>query len=868
MIIRRCLVVGVLAFLSAAPNDVPAQTWSGLGATDNWSDAGNWTGGVPANDGSADLIFGEGERPAPNVDSAWSIDSILFNAGAGPYTMTGSGLTFGAGGLTNNDSDTQGFGNAISLSANQNWNATAGGFNFDATITHGAHQLTLTGPFGFIFNDAVSGSGNLLLRDDASVSVHAASTASGSWTLSQDNSGSTLSFSAANQLTTGTLTINQYGRLTLRDSGGAGTVTIANTMAWNGNRFAQASSPSIEVAGDDDTLELTSLIAMTGREGILKTGPGTLRYAPATLATDSRWSLGILQGLVEMNQLPYRSGQNSVNGQSTGDLDFTGTSTLRILYDSNIVLPSLTGNVGRYGYGFANVRVASGVTGTIEVESGAVFKTTGRTDTGMAFLGDNATLVLTGADLTSQFQFGYSTSGGTINENFVNRTIDLRGGALSFFGSGANKPFWPQTVDFTMKLNGGEYDGRNEASLQSLPGNLVINDNPSSSTPQVRAWIVSETGGANASYGNIIWTGSLVKVGSAGDTLSFNRNTSGSGTGGYVSIANDAALDVDGGIVTVAGGVDPFTDSFDATRHVTVDLATGTELRANRTIGIGGLSGDGTLTTTTAGTKTVLIEGSTDTTFSGSLTNGSGVLNVAKAGPSTQTFNTELTYGGTTTINGGGIVLSGGGRLTATSAIYGNQGDLVLDNTGTNHNDRLGDSIPIFLGLGTSEGSLVLLGNADVSTIETVGSVTANAGPGSIVVTPGAGQTATLTLSGLAQTVGGTLDFRAGSGTLGGGGVTDPTILITGQAAGLIGGWATVGNSFAEYDATDGVRAYVSSNFNFDSSTVTLRNIDVNTTQTLTGDDAELSVRYVAAVNTDFGGFNVNIHKGQACLPR
>ncbi len=864
MIFRHGLIVGVFACLTISSHAVLAQTWSGLGPTTNWSDAGNWIGGVPANDATANLVFGDGENPSPNVNAPWSIQSILFNANASPYMMVGSTLTLGNGGITNLDTDTQTFANAIGLSTSQTWSATAGGFNFGGVVTQGAHQLTLAGPFGHLFSSAINGSGNLLIRDHAAVTVEAASTASGTWTVSESNSGGSLSFSAANQLTTGTLSINRNGRLTLRDSGGAGIVTLANTMSWNGDRYAQTSSPIIEVAGAGDTLELTSLITMTGRQGIVKAGPGTLRYVPSTLASDSRWSLGIAQGLVEMNQLPYRSGQNNTQGQATGDLEFIGNSRLRVLHDATIAssLPSLTGNIGRYGYGYANVRVGSGVTGTIEVESGAVFKTTGRNDSNQAFLADNATLVLAGADLTSLFQFGYGNSGGTINESFVNRTIDLRGGLLSFFGSGAGKTFWPQTVDFTMKLNGGQYDGRNESGLQSLPGNLVINDNPSASTPQVRAWTVSDTGGADASYGNIIWKDTLIKVGDAGDTLTFNRNTSGSGTGGYVSIAPNAVLDVQGGVVAVAGGLDPFTDSFDPARHVAVNIASGTTLRANRSIGIGGLSGSGTLTTNTAGTKTVLIESPSNATFSGTMTDGSGMLNLTKAGAGTQTITTELTYSGTTTINGGSVVLSGGGRLTGTSAIYGNQGDLVLDNTGTNHNDRLGDSIPIFLGLGTGTGSLVLLGNDAVATTETIGVVTANAGPGSILVTPGTGQTASLTLSGLAQTVGGTLDFQAGSGILGGGGATDPTILITGQAGGLIGGWATVGNSFAEYDSTNGVRAFANAALDFDSSTSTLRNIDIEENQTLTGNDAELSVRYIAAVDTNLGGFNVNIHGG------
>lgn len=837
------------------------QIWTGLGPDNNWSTADNWNPvAVPLNDGTATLIFGATERTSPNLDAAWNVNTITFNNQASPFALTGATLTL-QGGITNADTDLMTLQNNINLGAAQTWTAQFGDLRFDGSIAQGANDLILAGPNDFLFTASRSGSGQLILRDNATATMLSAVSASGGTVISQANSGAVLEFNASNQLSAGQVTINRSGILRLLDQGGA-TVTLANEFAWNGDRFGNAVSPVIDVRGADDLLVLTNDINQTDRGGVVKEGQGTLRYVPSALTSDSRWSLGIREGAVEMNQLPYRSGQNTNAGQATGDLDFLGDSTLRMLFDPAVAasIPSLTGNFGRYGYGFANLRVADGVTATIAVESGAVFKMTGRTDTNNRMLGNDSTLILNGADLTALFQFGVGNSGGTINELPTNRTIELRGGTLSFFG--VAKTFWPQTLDFTMKLNGGEYDGRLQTNLQSLPGNLVINDNPSASDPHVRAWIINDTGGANASYGNIQWNGTLVKVGDPSDTLTFNRNTSGPGTAGYVALAPGAALDVQGGTVTVAGGLDPFTDSFDPARHVNIALGGGTTLNANRNIGIGTLTGTGTLTTSTAGTKTILLESASSSSFSGTMANGSGQLNLVKQGSGTQTFTTAQTYSGFTTINSGQIILANNGTLLNTSAIQVNLGNLILDNTTTNLANRLGDTIAISLGSGTGTGSFQFLGNASAASTETVGVVTANTGSGSILITPGAGQTATLTLSGVGQISGGTLDFQAGAGTLGGGAATDPTILITGQGPGLIGGWATVGNSFAEYTLANGVRAFAATDFNYDSTIATLRNIDVNATQTLTNNDAELTVRYVAAVDTDFNGFTVNIHNG------
>jgi autotransporter-associated beta strand protein len=855
----------LLLALSAWTTDSYAQLaiWSGAGADNLWSNPANWDV-VPSSSPTQNLEFGNSLRLSPVVDlnNPWVLGAITFNATAGPYSFSGNALTL-HGGIVNNDADTQTFANTITLGASQTWDAQAGNLVFNGASQLAGFALTLSGPFAFDLNGAVSGTGSsVTLRDNATVRMTAANTYTGTTTVSGGNSGAVLEFNSAAQFAGGGgITINQNGILRLLDQGGS-TVTLANEFTWNGDRFASAISPVIDVAGATDTLVITNDINMTGRQGIVKAGQGTLRYAPAALPSDTRWSLGIREGTVEMNQLPYRSGQNNNQGQPTGDLDFLGNSTLRILFDSGIAasLPAMTGNIGLYGYGFSQIRVADNVTATIQVDSGALFKITGRTDTNNRMLGTNSTLVLDGTDLTSRFLFGVGNSGGTINETPTNRTLDLRGGTLAFFG--VNKTFWPQTSDFTLKLNGGEYDGRQLPGLQALTGNLIINDNPSASTPRIRALQVTDTGSitllpsTNPSYGNILWNGTLAKVGNPGDTLLFNRNASGSGTGGFVFLNTGAALDLQGGTVTVGGQIDPFTDSFNNRRHVNLATATGTTLNANRDIALGTLSGSGTLTTSTAGTKTITLDSAASSSFGGAITNGSGTVNLLKRGTANQTFTSALATGGTLTLDEGGLTLANNGTLLGTSGLILNSGTFRLDNTATNSANRLSDTAPVLFNGGTFQ----ILGNALAATTETTGPVTVATGTSTLRLTPSGAQPLTLTLSGLTRT-GGALDFTADSGTLGGGG-TNPAVFITGAAAGLLGGWATVGDSFAEYTLANGVRAFTASDFNYDSNTATLRHLDITATQTLTANEAELTARYTGAFDTDLGGFTLNFHDG------
>src|SRR3954467_4803878 len=107
-----------ILILVAAAQGASAQTWNGGGANDNWQTGANWIGLVaPVNNGPANLIFGGATRLSPNVDVVYSINSITFNNTSGAFSIGGSALALGAGGITNNDADMQTINSSINVNA-------------------------------------------------------------------------------------------------------------------------------------------------------------------------------------------------------------------------------------------------------------------------------------------------------------------------------------------------------------------------------------------------------------------------------------------------------------------------------------------------------------------------------------------------------------------------------------------------------------------------------------------------------------------------------------------------------------------------------------------------------------------------------
>jgi len=56
-----------------------AQTWSAVGLTQNWSNAASWSGGLPVNDGTANVTFAGTGGAAAILDADWNISSLTFS---------------------------------------------------------------------------------------------------------------------------------------------------------------------------------------------------------------------------------------------------------------------------------------------------------------------------------------------------------------------------------------------------------------------------------------------------------------------------------------------------------------------------------------------------------------------------------------------------------------------------------------------------------------------------------------------------------------------------------------------------------------------------------------------------------------------
>ena len=158
------------------------QTWTGSGGDGLWLTPNNWTPiAIPANDGTADLQFGTGSGRSTTVGVPWSVHSISFINSTGltfsGFTITGQPITLGAGGLTNNrtNSGTQTISSAVVLDEAQAWTNHFGSFSTSSVVISGdvdlnAHHLTFAGSASTQVQGDISGDGGLTITGRTNLS--------------------------------------------------------------------------------------------------------------------------------------------------------------------------------------------------------------------------------------------------------------------------------------------------------------------------------------------------------------------------------------------------------------------------------------------------------------------------------------------------------------------------------------------------------------------------------------------------------------------------------------------------------------------------------------------------------------------------
>jgi len=165
-ILRAAAVaLGLLVILS--PFTAQAQTWTGGGANDNWTNGANWGGTAPVATNA--LSFGGTTRLTPVNDFAadTAFAGITFNNTAGAFVLTGNRITL-TGNVTNSDADLQTINLDMILGSTRTFNVNsgsiavggilsgAGGLTL-ATNTSTARTLTLTGNNSYTGTTTVNG---------------------------------------------------------------------------------------------------------------------------------------------------------------------------------------------------------------------------------------------------------------------------------------------------------------------------------------------------------------------------------------------------------------------------------------------------------------------------------------------------------------------------------------------------------------------------------------------------------------------------------------------------------------------------------------------------------------------------------------
>lgn len=486
----------------------------------------------------------------------------------------------------------------------------------------------LEGSGGLTYQGVIAGSGNLTITGNVTLSGTSDNTYTGSTTIGVTSDVG------------GTLYINKDSKLGaapavatpahLNFSGGTfgpAMLVITTTFVMDANRgirLGSASSDMIDIASGQ-TLTYAGIIAETGGpQKLVKAGPGTL----------------------------ILSGTNTYSGGTT-----INNGTLTISADNNLGTAPGSPTAGHLTFEVVTTSATLNTTASFTLNS------------------NRGILIWTNTNATISPNTGTTlTYGGIIAGNAANSSLTKTGpGTLVL--SGAN------TYAGTTTISGGTLSISNDNNLGTAPasptpGHLVLNGGTLTNTATItlnanRGISLGASGGTintglnPITYSGIIaGTGALTKAGSGSLVLNGVNTYSG-------------ATNINSGTLRLGGTAG---ERINNSSDVTVATSSFFDLGGFSET-VGSLAGDGTVTSSGAGSITLTVGGNnTSTIFNGAIWNGSGTVALTKAGSGTMTITGSNTYTGITTISGGTLSIGNGttaGSIVSTSIT--NNGTLTFN---------------------------------------------------------------------------------------------------------------------------------------------------------------------------------------------
>jgi len=526
------------------PGTAATYTWTGEGTTNNWSNAGNWsgTGDIPnfstlrfAGTQRLNAVNNLPDANLPNV-SVLGVNGLSFLAGAGAFKLSGNRI-LSTGNITNLSSNQQTFTLPITLGASgMSWDGASAGITMTGALDLDGHSLSM-------HNIAVVNAQLSLLVGHASQPATLSLTQGSSMQLDElvfTGIGTTVRVEDFSRVDSGSVGIFGAGVLNVRNRGHVDAGQLAVGFPEIKGKFTSQGTPgalniadgTVNVSGRLDLYQGSLTLSGSGHPRIASglTAETVLvyhesdtpfginlerggRFTAIHLVVGGRSTLNLNGGELRLADLSDITDEMAVNWQSgtVKALDYAMLGRNRAEATLGMLSPGRRLEVGR------TLTIGTGATVTL---AGGELKTGALTLAGGSVLGPGRYLGL--ADTGALSGFGTVRAG--VQGSDAGQTITASGGTLTL----GDASLWS-----AVSLAGALHTG----------GNLVVLH--SANRVQLGALTTLDNGGQLRAPNG-------ARLGSGG-RLSFSGLASIEGA--FVNDGDVAPATIDGGTLTFLGGV-------------------------------------------------------------------------------------------------------------------------------------------------------------------------------------------------------------------------------------------------------------------------------------------------------------------------
>lgn len=477
---------------------------------------------------------------------------------------------------------------------------------------------------------------------------------------------------------------NTWGRLDINNAGAIATVGAVNTLSSTG-------VVSSTVGG---TLRLNDLAATTafsqtiaGLDGNVNVGLST-GSATLTLNTSAdQSSSGGISGAISLvksgSARQTLSGANTYTGTTTVNggtlaLGTTGTISSGDLTVSSATLDLRRGTSTRVpdvaNLNLSSATLAIGLNASadgLNVIGAAILSGTNTVKLYGSIAAGTYTLISTPSPLAGTLTL--DTSGVTVSGFTGSYTAVIDGNNYVLTVGGTATPgtaYWHGDVSSVWNdasvAPGSNWanDGSGSSDTAQLPG--AISDVYFSTATATNT---NTTLGADISINSLTFESGTASVGgantlsilaTAGNALDVLNGATATLNTATTAIAGTAAVQEGGTLTLNGGGLGSGTLLVDGTLNLNMSIANAV---------LNG-SANGNISRTISGTSTLSITGSTNSSYAGTLSDGSGILALAKTGTSTLTLSGVNTFSGGTSLTNGLMVANTSGALGTGSIVF------------------------------------------------------------------------------------------------------------------------------------------------------------------------------------------------------